>query len=87
LKVIADKGTIVEINTGGYARGKTSSIYPSPWILERAHAYGIPVVVNSDAHSPDTLDVLFSESFTLMKEIGYKSRMVLVENKWQEEPL
>jgi len=84
LKIIAEKGVIVEINTGGYARGKTSSIYPSPWILDMALGYEIPVMVNSDAHTPDSLDTLLVESFTLLKEIGYKHRMVYLDNRWQE---
>lgn len=87
LKVIAEKGTIVEINTGGYARGKTSSIYPSPWILEMALGYGIPVMVNSDAHTPETLDTLFTESIALLKEIGYTHHMAYLKNRWQEVPL
>jgi histidinol-phosphatase (PHP family) len=56
LETIAGKGCIVEINTGGISRGKTTSTYPGMWELKECKKLRIPVMLNSDAHSPEYLD-------------------------------
>ena len=52
LKKIAETDCIVEVNTGGIARKKISSLYPSTWILDMCKHLKIPLTLNSDAHKP-----------------------------------
>lgn len=52
----AHSGKIVEINTGGMARGALQDTYPSDYFLSLLKKYDIPIMINSDAHSIDTLD-------------------------------
>jgi histidinol-phosphatase (PHP family) len=87
LEVISLTHTIVEVNTGGMARGYTREPYPSRWILEECLAMDIPVMVNSDTHHPDTIDFYFDESYQLLREIGYKSQRILLHGEWQDVSL
>jgi histidinol-phosphatase (PHP family) len=64
-------GIIVEINTGGMARGKTSSPYPEGWILKEMKARNIEVCVNSDAHDPGHLLAHRDAGLKAALEAGY----------------
>lgn len=70
---VAESGCIVEVNTGGIARGYISEPYPSAEILTRLHALNVPVTISSDAHDIDSLDYWFDETESLLKKTGYKS--------------
>ena len=82
--VIAQSGCIVEVNTGGLARGKTSTVYPSPWILSLLREAGVPIMLNADAHRPDTIDSHFDMARDLIRKAGYKSLRVLRAGGWEE---
>ena len=68
---IAKAGVIVEINTGGMARGYMESPFPSPAFLSLLHRRGVPVTINSDAHRSEHLDFAFEQALTLAKQAGY----------------
>lgn len=87
LEVISLTHTIVEVNTGGMARGYTKEPYPSRWILEACLDMDIPVMVSSDSHHPDTIDFYFDESYQLLRETGYKSQRILLHGEWQDVSL
>jgi histidinol-phosphatase (PHP family) len=84
LAVVRDSGCIVEINTRGLYQGKTSTPYPSPWIIERMAALGIPVTLSSDAHHPDDLVNRFSETAMLLLRAGIKKIRILTDGKWRD---
>lgn len=77
---IAESGCIVEVNTGGIARGYLDEPYPSPEILARLHVLQVPVTVSSDAHDANSLDFWFEEAETMLKQIGYRSIKQLTAN-------
>ena len=83
LDAIADAGCILEVNTRGIYRKKTTTPYPSPWILEIAFKKNIPVTLSSDAHHPDDLTNQFKETAMLLSTIGYKKISVLRNGRWQ----
>ena len=60
-KVFAASGKTVEINTGGMARGWTTSPYPSERFLSILKSMHVPLILSSDAHTADTLDFGFSK--------------------------
>ncbi len=62
LEAVAASGAILEVNTGGLARRKTDSVYPSPWILTESAALGIPTTISSDAHDPKQIAFHFDEA-------------------------
>jgi histidinol-phosphatase (PHP family) len=80
LDLIAEKGIMVEINTKILtSKNKT---FPHldylPLLLER----NIPVMVNSDCHTPDLVNDGRPEALSLLKEIGFRSTRELVAGKW-----
>lgn len=83
LEDVARWGGIMEINTGGISRNAIDSVYPSPWIIQKAVKLGIPMCINSDAHQPKHLDFYFEESRQILKEAGASAMMVLSEGHWQ----
>ena len=68
---IAKAGVIVEINTGGMARGYMDSSFPSPAFLRLLCERKVPVTVNSDAHRSEHLDFAFEQALQTAREAGY----------------
>jgi len=68
---------IVEINTGGMARGKTDSPYPAAWILKELRARGVPVCVNADAHESRHLTAFRDAGLAAAAEAGYDRLLVI----------
>lgn len=71
-KEIAKAGVIAEINTGAIARGNMDDTYPSQAFLEMLYNYGVPVCINSDAHTTEGLDCAFDRATEKARRTGYK---------------
>jgi histidinol-phosphatase (PHP family) len=82
LDAIARNGCILEINTRGIYQRKTTTTYPSPWVLEIARKKNIPITISSDAHHPDDLTNTFEETATMLLQIGFKKICVLNNGVW-----
>ncbi|PWJ41856.1 histidinol-phosphatase [Sediminitomix flava] len=82
--VSKNENLIVEVNTRGIYKKKCDSAYPGEWGLKRMYELGIPVQINSDSHHPSDLTKAFSETASLLQEIGYKTVRVLKNNQWQD---
>jgi len=87
LKAVAKSSSILEVNTGGIARGKTDSLYPSNWILEEAYNMRIPITLGSDAHRPEQITAKFKEAAVLLNSIGYKEVYILHKKTWAPHPI
>lgn len=70
---VAETGCIVEVNTGGIARGYRPEPYPSRELLALLLARDVPVMLNSDAHTAQNLDYWFPQAVDLLREVGYRS--------------
>ena len=70
LDAIAGAGCIMEVNTRGIYLKETSDTYPTDWIVRRAHARGIRLQVNSDAHQAEHISGGFREAYWRLGEIG-----------------
>jgi histidinol-phosphatase (PHP family) len=77
----AQRGVIVEINTGGIARGAIDDIYPSRDFLRVLNSLGVPVMLNSDAHSARDIDHSFDRARQCAKEAGYTEAVYLLDGK------
>ena len=86
-KVAAQKGVIVEINTGGIARGAIDDVYPSQDFLSALNALGVPVMINSDAHSADGLDHSFERACLCAKNAGYSEITYLLDGQRKKRAL
>ena len=70
-KAVAKAGVITEINTGAIARGAMDDVYPSQYFLELLYENGVPICINSDAHTTDGLDCAFDRAAAIAKKTGY----------------
>jgi len=87
LDAVKRSGAVMEINTGGLLRNTSGAFYPSAWILRDAHALGIPMMINADAHRPDHIDGLFPEATALLRDCGFSTQRQLTTGGWIEIPL
>lgn len=87
LKAVAKSHSILEINTGGIARGKTDSLYPNNWVIEEAYNMRIPITLSSDAHRPEQITAKFKEAAVLLNAIGYKEVYILHKKTWAPHPI
>jgi histidinol-phosphatase (PHP family) len=69
---IAETGVAMELNTSG--RLKTFPEFnPGPQMLQLMHERDIPVVVGSDAHSPERVGESFGEALDCIEQAGYRN--------------
>ena len=87
IEVIRNSSAIVEVNTRGLYQNKSTTTYPSPWILEHVLQQGIPIIISSDAHQQNDLLNLFPETASLLLSIGFKEIRILVDGEWQNRLL
>ena len=80
-KAISKSGVIVEINTGGMARGYTNSPYPSAEFLSTLKEYNIPITIDSDAHNSDKIDFAFDLAKEHAIKAGYKELAYIEDGK------
>lgn len=81
LKFIQAEGTIIEVNTRGLYK-KRSTLFPDKNILEQAYMLGIPVTISADAHDPSELDLSFDTALQSLKDTGYKKLSMLTDDGW-----
>ena len=85
LDAAAANGCVIEVNTGGIARGTVDEVYPSPWIIKRCLEKKIPMNVNSDAHQPTMIDAHISNGKEVLRECGYREVRILLDGNWRDE--
>lgn len=72
VKAAAKSGVIAEINTGAIGRKIMNDAYPSDYFLSLLHQAGVPVCVNSDTHSAETIDSGYTFAYQKAQKAGYK---------------
>jgi histidinol-phosphatase (PHP family) len=82
LEVIKHSGVIVELNTRGRYKGRTSEFFPSSEIIQRCAHMEIPVLISSDAHKPEELNLLYHEAVQVLKNAGYTQAMKREGQGW-----
>jgi len=83
LDLIRQSGVIIEVNTRGIYKKRSDSLFPGPAILRKILDQKIPVIISSDAHRPNEVDMLFSETAELLYEIGFRELMNLSDAGWE----
>lgn len=84
---LARKDVIFEINTGAMSRGYRTIPYPAPALLRAMRERNIPICINSDAHSAETLLHAFDQAVELARSCGYREKMVLTRRGFVPEGL
>ncbi len=82
LETIKRTKSIIEINTGGMARGYTDEQYPSTFILKMIKEKDIPILINSDAHTAEGINYKLSVMYELISKIGFEKVSCLTKNGW-----
>lgn len=67
-----ETGCVVEVNTRGLYKGRHTDFYPSRRALSDMNRLGIPVIVSTDAHSPEDLNRT-EGAYEMLREIGYRN--------------
>lgn len=80
-KAAARSGVIVEINTGGLARGKIDDVYPSAEFLDYLRQAGVPITFSSDAHAAEKLDCAFDRAELAAVRAGYTEAAFLEDGQ------
>lgn len=84
----ADPGaTLLEINTGGMARGYRSVPYPALFLLQEWRAMGGRIILTADAHNADQVLYGYEASVALAKAAGFDRASVLTLNGEEECPI
>jgi histidinol-phosphatase (PHP family) len=73
LECVKENVKILEVNTGGMARGFLDSPYPERFILEAWREMGGKVIITSDCHRAELLNYALDETAGSLKSMGYKS--------------
>lgn len=68
---VRQKDLVVELNTSGW-RCPVEEAFPSPELLGRCAALGIPVALGSDAHAPESVGRDFDRAGQLLQFAGYR---------------
>ena len=79
LDAVANKDKLFEVNTGAIARSYRTSPYPAPFLLKRLKERGSKVILTSDCHNKDYLDVAFNETEESLKALGFKELYELTD--------
>lgn len=75
LNLIKEKSLIVEVNTRGIYKKRSTDFYPATWLLPIMHEMNVPVVISSDSHKAEELTLCFKEAEDALKAAGYKETM------------
>lgn len=87
LDIIKGTKSIIEINTGGISRNYTLEQYPSTFILRMIKEKGIPVIINSDAHTAEGINCKFDEMYNLVKALGFDKLSILTKDGWSAQKI
>lgn len=87
LELIRNKQIIVEVNSRGLYKQRSTDFFPSLNILHKMHKMRIPLIISSDAHQPGEIQMLFSEAVQAVKSAGYQSVMRFTSSGWTEQSL
>lgn len=79
-------GLIVELNTAGLRR-EHGEPYPAPWVLARCRALDIPVMVNTDAHTPAHVAAQFPEAAAILRDVGITRVAAREGDGWVSRPV
>ena len=71
------EATLLEINTGGMARGYRTRPYPALFILREWRAMGGRVILTSDAHNADKILYGYADSVKLARTAGFEKASIL----------
>lgn len=86
IAALAEKNVAFEINTAGL-RKPVGEAYPSRGFLALARAADVPLLINSDAHSPAEVGADFDRALLLAREAGFSGTVSFEKRRRIFHPL
>ena len=84
LRVMFETNALLEVNTGGVARGYMSEPYPAAFLLKEWKAWGGEVIINSDCHDAKFLEAGYIQAEEILLSLGYEHVVRLSPNPEKE---
>ena len=73
-------GKLVEVNTGAISRGYRTNPYPAPFILKRLAELNAPIIVTTDCHSANNIDIKYDETVSMLSSYGFTHLYYLTDS-------
>ena len=83
IELIIKKTLIVEINSRGIYRLRCKDFYPSDYILQKLSQAKCPMIISSDAHRANELQLYYQEAKDKLRSFGINSLFILENKKWR----
>lgn len=87
IELIAHKNLMVEINTRGVYKKRSSTFFPDREIISKLLKRSVRVVLSSDAHHPSELSLCFNDAIKTIKDCGYSEVYVYDNSGWVAFPI
>lgn len=87
LHLIREKNLIVEVNTRGMYKKRAETLFPDGFALQQISELKIPVLISSDAHLPEELDLLCEYAALKLKENNIGEVQYFENKNWVALPL
>ncbi|MBN2616058.1 MAG: histidinol-phosphatase [Bacteroidales bacterium] len=87
LHLVKEKDLIVEVNTRGMYKKRAETLFPDGFALQQIATLNIPVLISSDAHLPEELDLLFEYTLGKLKENNIHEVYYFENKNWVALPL
>ena len=87
VELIKQKNLIAEINTRGLYKKRSDSLFPDGYALQRVKQADIPVLISSDAHKPDEMNLLFDYAQKRLMEMGFGEVVYFDHGHWKNQIL
>lgn len=82
LDLIREKDLIIEINTRGKYKNRYDGLFPDGLALEKVKSRNIPVIISSDAHRPNEINLGIKEAIIKLKEKGFTELVKFDNGIW-----
>jgi len=87
VQLIKQHDLIVEINTRGLYKKRSDSLFPDGYALKQVKEMNIPILISSDAHQADEINLLFDYTEKYLNAFGFTSVMFFKNGKWVHKTL
>jgi len=87
VELIKQKDLIVEINTRGLYKKRSETLFPDGYALQQVKERNIPILISSDAHQVEEVNMLFYYAVKYLAGKGFRKVMFFENEKWTEMPL
>ncbi len=82
LHLAKQKNLIVEVNTRGIYKKRSSSLFPDGLTLQKVKKLNIPILLSSDAHQPNELNLGFQDAVSKLTKLGFNEVMYFDGDRW-----